>query len=127
LYHPQTSLCHEAFKQGPCKSREILILKKTSSIPVCERNPCSGKQVQYNRICSDLPSTKACTQPKNDPTHFTLHVNPSSMQLECGKTSLYSRLGEELIDEENKTYATDACFVGGKRAQEGKCKIENPQ
>lgn len=104
-----------------------MVLKAKSPLPVCELNVCAEGSVPYLRGCYTIPSTKACKQPPNDPTYHTLYVNPSTVKLECGKTSLYSRIGEDLVDEENGTYQTDACFIGGIRAQEGKCKVEKPQ
>lgn len=122
VYYPLTVRCYKAFSQGPCKQNEILVLPKSKSIPVCERNTCDAGKVKFNNKCATLESSDVCKQPSKDRVTHRLYVSATNLQLECS-FSTESR-GSELIDEEEGIYESNDCFTGGKRAQENSCPVK---
>ncbi|XP_077300254.1 uncharacterized protein LOC143921030 [Arctopsyche grandis] len=55
IYYPDRSKCFPAFKKGPCKDNEYLIMPNNSYVPVCEKNPCYKEGfVRISRRCVQL-------------------------------------------------------------------------
>jgi len=119
LYYPKTSKCYAAYSQGPCRLNEILILPKSKVIPICERNQCGTGKVLYNNICSKLDSHDSCQQPSANVRTHRLFVNATTMELGC--SLLLPSRQPDLVNEDQKLYEGDDCFLGGKRSQEGVC------
>lgn len=79
LYFPLNNSCHEAYRQGPCPSRNYVILPKNEVLPRCMENPClEDGIVPYNGICYPLRTIGGPCAPKG-----VLGVNETTFQLEC--------------------------------------------
>ncbi|XP_070494069.1 uncharacterized protein [Chironomus tepperi] len=61
LFFPGDARCYEAYKQGPCKNGEILVLSKSNKSPKCITNQCiRDGDVYYKKQCHSLDSSKPC-------------------------------------------------------------------
>ncbi|XP_011703544.1 PREDICTED: uncharacterized protein LOC105459315 [Wasmannia auropunctata] len=79
LYFPLNDSCYEAYRQGPCSSRNYVVLPKNEALPRCVANPCSKDGVvPYNGTCYPLRTIGGPCAPKG-----VLGVNEITFQLEC--------------------------------------------
>ncbi|GAB1860318.1 DUF4789 domain-containing protein [Camponotus japonicus] len=55
LYFPLNDSCHEPYRQGPCSSKNYLVLPKNETVARCVENPClEDGMVPYNGTCYPL-------------------------------------------------------------------------
>ncbi|XP_011646152.1 uncharacterized protein LOC105432874 [Pogonomyrmex barbatus] len=79
LYFPLTDSCHEAYRQGPCPSKNYVVLPKDEVVPRCVENPClEDGVVPYNGTCYPLRTIGGPCAPTG-----VLGVNETTFQLEC--------------------------------------------
>lgn len=109
VYYVQNNDCYEAYKQGPCKDREILVVGKDTSNPKCVINDCQKGFVMFNGACSEFRSEDACLKMLKHPVSgrkMRLEVDPSSHQLVCADDTngVMCIKNECKIVHNNKTY-----------------------
>jgi len=76
LYFPLNDSCYEAYRQGPCPSKNYLVLLKNETMPRCVKNRClQDGLVPYNDACYPLQ-----TIPCNP---YLLELNVTIFQLKC--------------------------------------------
>ncbi|KAF7987170.1 hypothetical protein HCN44_011476 [Aphidius gifuensis] len=110
LYFPLNDTCHEAFRQGPCKVGEYVVLPPGNVTPKCQKNPCHHDgMVPYNGTCHNLRMTGG---PCGD---NVLGVNETTYQLECITTDIAPFI---IIDAP----LIDSCPPGSRRITVGDCK-----
>ncbi|XP_050672056.1 uncharacterized protein LOC126970270 [Leptidea sinapis] len=115
LYHPETDSCWMAFRRGPCRHDEFLVLPTNSIIPECEKNPCKmDSLVSWNGKCEPLGSTNACgdTFPP-----VILWVNATTISLECLVMDFDFRFSD---------IAPKICPPGCRRSVQNKCRPGSP-
>ncbi|XP_011562965.3 uncharacterized protein LOC105392971 [Plutella xylostella] len=117
LYHPTTDACWPAYRKGPCSQGEYLVLKSTSVIPVCVRNPCYGDNfVVWNAKCVQLGTTEPCALfSRRHPSAKALGVNATTLAVSCLDLALENRFGEAPAP------TTVKCLPGSKRNVDNKC------
>lgn len=76
--------CYAAYKQGPCKNGEFLVLDVKRNAH-CVQNECHGNTVMYNGQCQSLDGEKGCEEYKKiaDNRKVFLTVNPTTLELAC--------------------------------------------
>ncbi|CRK89033.1 CLUMA_CG002693, isoform A [Clunio marinus] len=119
LYDPRMMKCYRAYSKGPCQANEIFCLPKSSFIPKCEQNICGPGRVLFNNVCATIDGFEGCKQPSPGRNTHRLLVDATTMQLHC--SFLTPSRSPEPIDEQEGIYETKACFIGGKRSQQGLC------
>lgn len=140
IYYPLKSQCYAAFRKGPCRDHEYLILPKSSVIPVCVSNPCThNNHVLFNGVCHQLDKSGPCPYPE---LSNVIGVNETTLEVVCTKgftaaqvlSTLNTRFGGSSERPSNDTstfnvtkiaeetsYPRKECFIGGKRWILEKC------
>ncbi|XP_029671687.1 uncharacterized protein LOC115240592 isoform X2 [Formica exsecta] len=84
LYFPLNDSCHEAYRQGPCPSKNYVILPENEAVPRCVENPClEDGVVPYNDTCYPLKTLGGPCAPDG-----IIGVNETTFQLECVSTNI---------------------------------------
>lgn len=85
IFYPADGSCREAYRRGPCRQGEILILPKSHKSPLCVVNNCRRDgYVEYNGKCQELDTFYPCK-------HYQyligiktfLTVKPATFELTC--------------------------------------------
>lgn len=144
IYYPLSNLCYAAYRKGPCRPNQYLILPKTSAIPECILNPCQvDGLVPFKNKCYSLQTPGPCSLPE---LSYVVGVNATTLHIECisdsVQFSLADRFGSEEATSTTTTTTTTAkplvipvgfsideiggkeCFIGSKRKFENKCPEE---
>ncbi|XP_011263765.1 uncharacterized protein LOC105255915 [Camponotus floridanus] len=78
MYFPLDDSCYEAYKQGPCPSKNYLVLPENETLPRCVENPfLEDGMVPYNGTCYLLKTLGPC-----EPGQL-LDVHETTFQLKC--------------------------------------------
>ncbi|XP_063367712.1 uncharacterized protein LOC134656122 [Cydia amplana] len=117
LYHPATDRCWPAYRRGPCKEKEYLMLPSNTYIPACVPNPCLvDSYVPWNRKCQQIGLTTPCAHLY--PNSAALGVNATTLHIDCVKLNIESRF---LEPTGQLPMVVVPCPPGCKRSINGKC------
>ncbi|CAL7949587.1 unnamed protein product [Xylocopa violacea] len=115
LYFPSHNGCYEAYRQGPCKPMNYVVLLQNATEPTCVGNPCLvDGLVPYDNSCYPLKSTKRVCIINNE--EGTVNVNDSTYELECAPLDL----GFHVLIQVPKR----RCPPGSRRNSLGMCREE---
>ncbi|KAH8311246.1 hypothetical protein KR044_005208, partial [Drosophila immigrans] len=127
VYHPDTDACYPAYRQGPCKTGEILVLYKEKVIPECVVNRCQQDgHFMINDKCYQFGNSNMSSNPcpKKEYT-FVLGVNPKTLMVDCVQlsTQLETRLGigEEEAPPNYFIEVAEKCLPGSRLVSQGLC------
>ncbi|XP_068156913.1 uncharacterized protein [Drosophila tropicalis] len=128
LYHPETDGCYPAYRQGPCKTGQILVLYKEKVIPECVTNPChKDGMFMIRETCYEFGNNKHAENPcPYKEFTYVLGVNPQTLMVDCVKLSpqLETRFGMEPAAQAPADYYIDLaekCSRGSRLSAQGRC------
>ncbi|XP_060648322.1 uncharacterized protein LOC133837353 [Drosophila sulfurigaster albostrigata] len=130
LYYPETDACYPAYRQGPCKVGEILVLYKEKVIPECVNNPCQQDgHFMIRDKCYEFGNSNHSSNPCPFKEYtFVLGVNPKTLMVDCVQLSmqLETRLGvgDEEAAEAPPYYhieVAEKCLPGSRLYSQGVC------
>lgn len=148
IYYPIHDRCYAAYRKGPCKEHQYLVLPKSKVIPECQQNACDDGSVIYEEKCHELNKAGPCIW--GDALKNLLEINETSLSVGCslGKTreeilnnyakkqilenayiivnpaKVENRIGEPVESPQppQPVYPIiDICFNGGKRHKNNAC------
>lgn len=128
VYYPAENKCYAAFKKGPCREHEYLVLYNSTVIPVCVQNPCRHENwVRFRNSCYELGKPGPCPVPE---LSNVIGVNETTLEVICTKGYSYNevlsqRLGAENNNEEPEYHNKKECFIGGIRWSSERCPQQN--
>ncbi|XP_037955600.1 uncharacterized protein LOC119685402 [Teleopsis dalmanni] len=119
IYHPDSDACYIAFRKGPCKEDEMLVLAPNNVIPECIKNECSDGEIRINKICYKFGDGAPC---RNAHLSYVLGVDPTTLMVDCVRQSisLASRFGDDGLPQITVDLIKP-CARGSKRATKGDC------
>jgi len=83
LYFPLNDSCYKAYRQGPCSSKNYLVLPENETVARCVENPClEDGMVSYNGTCYLLETLGPCEPEK------ILDVDEITFQLKCSEDTM---------------------------------------
>jgi len=86
LYFPLNDSCYKAYvhlRQGPCSSKNYLVLPENETVARCVENPClEDGMVSYNGTCYLLETLRPC-----EPEEI-LDVDEITFQLKCSEDTM---------------------------------------
>jgi len=102
-YFPLNDSCYKLYRQGPCSSKNYLVLPENETMPRCIKNPClQDGMVPYIGACYPLETIGIPCDPK-----YRLEVDVTTFQLKCMPIPYYS-----YIDY----FAKGDCPLGSRRS-----------
>ncbi|GAB1860317.1 DUF4789 domain-containing protein [Camponotus japonicus] len=114
IYFPLDDSCYEAYKQGPCPSKNYLVLPVNETLSRCVENPClEDGIVPYNGACSPLQTIGFPCKPK-----YRLQVDIITFQLMC--MPMY----DDSWGGFNFDFATRNCPSGSRRSLKSEACIK---
>jgi len=114
MYFPLDDSCYEAYKQGPCPSKNYLVLPVNETLPRCVENPClEDGIVPYNGACYPLQTIGIPCNP-----NYRLQVDITTFQL-MGMRMYPSGAGGITDD-----FATRNCPSGSHRSLKSEACIK---
>ncbi|GAB1860321.1 DUF4789 domain-containing protein [Camponotus japonicus] len=106
LYFPLNDSCYEPYRQGPCSSKNYLVLPENETMARCVENPClEDGIVPYNGACAPLQTIGFPCNPD-----FRLEVFAINFQLHC--ISIHGGISASITDN----FATRYCPSGSRRS-----------
>lgn len=91
LYHSEHDSCYDAYRQGPCSSRQYFILPPGETNAKCEKNPCKvDGMVPFKEKCHFLWKSG---DPCNNETYLGIN---SQFQIECNSSKYLGSI-EDLV------------------------------
>jgi len=135
IYYPKTDRCYGAYRQGPCRPNEFLMIADGQYVPECIPNRCNKDGlVSFKNGCYSLDTPGPCELPE---LWNVVGVNTNTLALECIRQNkptdpdIFNRLSEPSEEESTTTTTTTTtttispeiypCLPGSKRAIQGKC------
>lgn len=130
IYYPETDACYPAYRQGPCKVGEMLVLYKEKSIPECVQNPChqDGHFLIHNK-CYRFGNNKESDNPcPNKELTYVLGVNPKTLMVDCVQLSMQLETRFSDTDDVEPVAPADyfielaeKCLRGSRLSTQGRC------
>ncbi|XP_030376021.1 uncharacterized protein LOC115625195 [Scaptodrosophila lebanonensis] len=129
LYHPDSDACFPAYRQGPCKSGEMLVLYKDKIIPECVSNPCrEDNHFMIQGKCYEFGNNQGHSNPCPLKEYtYVLGVNPKTLMVDCIQLSLQlqTRFGEEdatlVAPPDYHIEVAQKCGRGSRMSIQGRC------
>lgn len=111
IYYPPKDFCYPAYRQGPCKNGEHLIIPKREVIPRCVPNPCDEGFARYEGKCYEMGQPNGPCRPIQEGGGI-FDVNATTLVVECLK-------GTDRLSLFN---LPKICAPGSKRDKNGSCR-----
>lgn len=144
IYYPEKSQCYGAYRRGPCKLNEYLILPKNDVIPKCVASPCDNENfVHFGGKCHELDKPGPCPVPELE---NVVGVNETTLEIICTK-GFSDFLKDRFLGDTSKEqiaatiftttttkrpnyvdpnfYIENKCFKGGMRWIDNQCPKQN--
>lgn len=110
VYYPSENHCFAAYKRGPCRQGEYLILPNNSKFSECVPNPClHDGHVPFTGACYELDKPGPC--PLSE-IQNVISVD-KTLKIACTK-------GNSAV----KQPTADDCVIGGVRWTKGQCPYQ---
>ncbi|EDV94751.1 uncharacterized protein LOC6567586 [Drosophila grimshawi] len=126
LYYPETDACYPAYKRGPCKEGEMLVLYKEKVVPECVSNPCQTDGLfRIRDKCFEFGNSNHSSNPcPNKELTFVLGVNPRTLMVDCVQLSMQVETRFSLGETAPNDYYIDMaekCMRGSRLVAQGHC------
>lgn len=127
VYYPLENKCYEAYKKGPCRDYEYLVLHNNSVIPVCVPNPCRHENwVRFRNSCFELGKAGPCPVPE---LSNVIGVNETTLEVICTKGYSYDEVLSQRFGVNTTAepiyYDKKECYKGGIRWSSERCPQQN--
>ncbi|CAH1280062.1 unnamed protein product [Diabrotica balteata] len=112
IYYPPKDFCYPAYRQGPCKDGEHLIVRGGDVIPSCNKNPCEEGFARYKGNCYEMGKPNGPCLPIQQGGGI-FDVNATTLVVECLKGT----------DRLSLLTLPKFCMPGSKRDSNGNCRV----
>ncbi|CAH1101315.1 unnamed protein product [Psylliodes chrysocephalus] len=112
IYYPPKDSCYPAYRQGPCKNGEHLIIQPGDIIPSCVKNPCEDGFARYKGTCYEMGRPNGPCRPIKEGGGI-FDVNATNLVVHCLKGT----------DRLSLFSLPKLCTPGSKRDSNGVCRV----
>lgn len=130
LYYPETDACYPAYRQGPCKAGEMLVLYKDKVIPECVNNPCQQDgHFKIQNKCFEFGNNNNSNNPCPLKEYtYVLGVNPKTLMVDCVQLSMqletrisFAEPTAAVAPPDYHIDLAEKCLRGSRLSAQGRC------